>query len=53
MKFTFGKKESQLIKGVAIIAMFYHHFFGFSIWLAAECNFVHTYVGGRCIESDS
>ena len=52
MQFTFGKRESQLIKGIAIIAMFYHHFFGFSSWLSSECNFAHTYIGGRCIESD-
>ena len=52
MKYTFGKKESQLIKGVAIIAMFFHHFFGFSTWLTTDSYFVHTYIGGRCIESD-
>lgn len=52
MQFTFGKKESQLIKGIAIIAMFYHHFFGFPTWLAPESYFVHTYIGERCIESD-
>lgn len=28
MKFVFEKKETQIIKGIAIIAMFYHHFFG-------------------------
>lgn len=52
MQFAFGKKESQLIKGVAIIAMFYHHFFGFAQWLAPECDFSHTYVNGRCVEYD-
>ena len=52
MQFTFGKKESQLIKGVAIIAMFYHHFFGFPTWRTTDCFFFKTYIGERCIESD-
>lgn len=32
--------------------MFFHHFFGFSTWLTTDNYFVHTYIGGRCIESD-
>ena len=49
-EFYFGKREVQLIKGIAIISMFYHHFFGFPSWLASEIDFIHTYIAGKCIE---
>lgn len=52
MQFAFGKQQAQQMKGIAIIAMFFHHFFGFPTWLAPENNFVHTYIGQRCLESD-
>ena len=51
MKFEFGKRESLLIKGIAIILMFYHHFFGFPTWLASDCNFIQTNIGGYHIEN--
>lgn len=50
MNVEFGKKEAQLIKGIAIILMFYHHFFGFPSWLASDCGFIHTYIGGYSLE---
>lgn len=50
-EFTFDKTDTKLIKGVAIICMFYHHFFGFPSWRAADCQFIPTYIGNMCIES--
>lgn len=48
----FGKREANLIKGIAIIAMFYHHFFGFPTWLAPESEFIHTYINGKCLQME-
>lgn len=47
MQFTFGKKESQLIKGIAIIAMFYHHFLDLHSGLHRNViSFIHMLMEG-------
>lgn len=38
-KFYYGKKEADLMKGIAITMMFYHHLFGFDTWLSENITY--------------
>ena len=51
MNFSFGKRESQLLKGIAVILMFMHHFWGFPNWRSPECSFTYHYIADKCIEA--
>lgn len=47
----FGKRESTLITGIAIVLMFIHHFFGFADWLLENVEWRPVAkIGDRSIE---
>ncbi len=41
--FFYGKNESKIINGVAIILMMIHHFFGFPNWLLPNNSFEYIF----------
>lgn len=43
--FEFNKKEANLIKGIAILLMFYHHLFGFKSWIDPNLTFFELTIG--------
>lgn len=47
--FSYGKREANLIKGVAIIMMFIHHLFGFPNWITEQNMYVGTTFCGVAI----
>ncbi|MBE5816310.1 MAG: acyltransferase [Clostridiales bacterium] len=49
-QFSFGKRETQLLKGIAIIAMFFHHFIGFPQWRTPDNPIILTYIGSIAID---
>ena len=49
--FKYGKTESNYIKGIAIILMFYHHLFGFKSWIDPNLIFFELNIGNSSLES--
>lgn len=48
--FTYGKRESDIIKGIAIILMFVHHLFGFPMWIDTANLYKGIEIHGYVIE---
>ncbi len=39
-KFSFTKEHTEIIKGIAILLMLFHHLFGFPEWYTAEVSYI-------------
>ena len=50
MKFAYGRQESNYVKGIAIILMFYHHLFGFPFWIKSENMYRSLTIGGLNVQ---
>lgn len=51
-QFQYGKKEANFIKGIAIVMMFTHHFFGFLQWIN-DANMYHGItINGIIVEQE-
>lgn len=50
MNFKYGKREANLIKGIALIMMFAHHLFGFRSWILEENMYQGLVYHGKIIE---
>lgn len=44
--FQYGKRESDIIKGIAIIMMFWHHFFCFPAWISKTNMYIGIHIHG-------